>query len=304
MALGQYVTKFTTNLDKLIARETLTSDLNMNQDLLGEFSGAGEIKVSRIAMDGLADYDREAGFAKGAVTTDWETYKLRYDRGREFAIDAMDDEERAAVVSANVMAEFERTKVIPEVDALRFAALAAGAGNVAKADLSTADAALKAVLEGEQALEDAGSDLSKCALYLTSAVKGLLRQSQNYRIGQGEDPSGRFKTFDDMKLVTVPGDRFYDAVDLADGRTSGQTEGGYSKHVKGAETGDVAGVGLNFVIVDPQAAAAIQRHKSLRYFSPDTYQGKEAHVWQYRLFHDLLVYENKKALIYCHKATK
>ena len=111
MALGDYASKFTTRLDKIIERETLTNDLNMNGDLLGEFSGVGEIKIATIAMDGLANYSRENGFVKGSVSTDWETYKLRYDRGREFNIDAMDDEERAAIVSANVMAEVERTKV-------------------------------------------------------------------------------------------------------------------------------------------------------------------------------------------------
>ena len=29
-------------------------------------------------------------------------------------------------------------------------------------------------------------------------------------------------------------------------------------------------------------------------------QEKDAHKWQYRLFHDLLVYEGKKSLIYAH----
>ena len=67
MALGDYASKFTTRLDKIIERETLTNDLNMNGDLLGEFSGVGEIKIATIAMDGLANYSRENGFVKGRV---------------------------------------------------------------------------------------------------------------------------------------------------------------------------------------------------------------------------------------------
>ena len=303
MALGSYITKFTTNLDKIIERETLTSDLNMDGSLLGELSGAGEIKIPSIAMDGLGDYSRSEGFAAGSITTEWKTYQLRFDRGREFVIDAMDDEERAAIVSANAMAEFDRTKVVPEVDAVRFSILAEKAETTVSAALTTADGALDAVLKAEQVMEDSGAELSECLLYCTSAVKGLLRKAQSYRLSQGEDPNGRFQKFDDMKLVTVPTARFYDAIDLLDGKTTGETAGGYRKHVKGSGEGDAAGVGLNFIVVHPSAARAIQKHKALRYFAPETNQAADAHKWQVRLFHDLLVYEQKKSLIYCHKAT-
>lgn len=296
MPLGDHVTKFTTRLDKIIERETLTNDMNMNGDLLGEFSDSGEIKVATIAMDGLADYDRATGFVDGEVTTDWETYKLRYDRGRGFSIDAMDDEERAGIVSANVMAEFERTKVIPEVDAVRFATLAANAGTTEAADITTADAAYKAVATAEEAIEDMGVDLSTCLFYCTSTVKRLLRenQKQNYRLSQGENPNGNFLMWDEMKIVTVPTARFQSTITLLDGTTSEQEAGGF-------KPGDGAKA-LNFMIVHPSAAAAIQRHKKLRYFAPDTNQKRDAHLWQYRLFHDLLVYEKKKGLIYSHTA--
>ena len=65
----------------------------------------------------------------------------------------------------------------------------------------------------------------------------------------------------------------------------------------------MAGKAINFMMVHPEAAAAIQRHQKLRYFAPDINQAKDAHKWQYRLFHDLLVYENKKERIYAHLAT-
>lgn len=303
MALGAYVQKFTDRLDKVVERASLTSDLNLNRELLGELNGAGEIKIAKVAMSGLGDYSRSDGFAAGTVTTDWETMKLVYDRGREFEVDAMDDEERAKVLSANLMNEFTRTKVVPEVDAVRFAKLSQNAGTTKSESLTAASGALDAVLAGEQAVEDAGSNLSSCVLYVTSAVKGLLRKAQEYRLGQGENPNGRFTTFDDMKVVTVPTARFYSIIDLYDGKTTGETDGGYVKHAKGSETGDVAGVGINFLIVDPAACAAIAKHEKLRYFAPEVNQDKDAHKWQYRLFHDLLVYENKKSMIYASLAT-
>ena len=52
------------------------------------------------------------------------------------------------------------------------------------------------------------------------------------------------------------------------------------------------------MLLSPAAAAAITKHEKLRYFAPDTNQKDDAHLWQYRLYHDLLVYQSKKGLIY------
>ena len=50
------------------------------------------------------------------------------------------------------------------------------------------------------------------------------------------------------------------------------------------------------------AAEAIQKHQKLRYFAPDVNQDADAHKWQFRVFHDLIVLDNKKQLIYCSHA--
>ena len=288
--LGNAVTKFTKRLDKVLETQTCTADLNMNQDLLGELSGNGKIEIAKIAMDGLADHARGGGFVRGGVTLDWEVVQLKFERDREFSVDVMDDEERELLVSANLMGEFARTKVVPEVDAIRFARLSENAGNTATETYTDPTKALDAVLLGEEALQDVGKSLSECILYCTSALKTMLRKAQPWRIGQGEAPNGNFSTFDEMRIRTVPSARFATAVDLLDGKTAGEEAGGF----KVAENGK----GINFMIIAPEAAAAITKHEKLRYFSPDVNQADECHLWQYRLFHDLFVYENKKALIY------
>lgn len=288
--LGDLVTKFTNRLDLLLMEGTKTADLNMNQDLLGDYQGAGIIKIPSITMDGLGDYDRANGFPAGDVDLTWEQYQMKHDRGREFSIDVMDDEERAMIVSANVMAEFARTKVIPEVDAIRFAALATAAGKTEEMETVSKDTIEDAILTAEEVVGDTGVELTGCVLYVTSAVKRALRQAMPYHMDQGQAPDGRFETFDGIKLVTVPQDRFYTAVKLNDGKTGGQEDGGYAK--------DEGAKDIRFMLVHPEAAAALQRHETLRYFSPEVYQAKNAHLWQYRLYHDLLVFKNKKALIY------
>lgn len=290
--LGNVVERCTTRLDKILERETCTADLNMNRDLLGQFSGNGKIEIPSIAMDGLADHTRGQGFVRGGATLTFEPYTLEYERDREFSIDVMDDEEREMIVSANLMAEFARTKVVPEVDAVRFAKLSAKAANKEAADITSANAALAAVLTAEEAMQDMGKELSNCVFYHSAKMKSLLRQAQEYRLGQSESPNGNFKTFDEMKMVNVPSARFYSAIELLDGITAEELSGGYKKAAEGKA--------INFIVMAPEAAAAITKHEKLRYFSPDVNQSDEAHLWQYRLFHDLLVYLNKTGLVYVH----
>ncbi len=291
---GNVVTKYTNRLDRVLMQETATSELNMNQDLLGEMKGNGVIEIASIAMDGLADHQRGGGFVKGGASLTWQPYKLEFERDREFDIDTMDDEERELILSANLMGEFARTKVAPEVDAIRFARLAENAGNKEFETFTAANAAMDALDIAEEALQDNGADLSKCILYCTSHYKTLLKKAQPWRIDQSGTPDRRFDNIDGMKIRPVALDRFFTAIDLLDGvtktDTTDETEGGYKKAAAGAQ--------LNFLALSPEAVAAITKHEKLRYFTPDQNQDDDAHKWQYRLYHDLLVYLKKKGLIY------
>lgn len=292
--LSNCIDKFTNRLDKVIAQETVTGDLNMNQDLVGEMSGNGKIEIATISMDGLATHKRGQGFTKGGISLKWNPYQLEYERDREFDIDVLDDDERAKLASANVMGEFARTQVVPEVDAVRFAKLAKNAGTTVKKDLSGADETVAALLEAEQCMEDHGVKLSQCLFYHSAATKKLLRLSNKYQLSAGQAPNSNFSTYDEMKMIGVAGDRFYSAIKLLDGTSPSEEKGGYEKAADGKA--------LNFIVMAPKAAAAISKHEKLRYFSPDVNQSDDAHLWQYRLFHDLIVYAQKKGLIYAHVA--
>ena len=296
--MTQTITKavaYTSMLDRILQQGPLTNDLNINADLLGELTGAGQLKVAKIAMDGLADHVRGAGFVQGDVSLNWETVSLSYDRSRKFNVDAMDDEESLGVVTASLMGEFARTKVVPEVDAVRFAKLADNApeeGTAEATTYSTAAAAYDAVLAAEEFIQDYGSALQDCVLYCAPYVKTLLRKAaaDNFQLRPGEGPNTNFMTFDEMKLVTVPKTRFYTAIELMDGTSVGEKEGGYAKADAGAD--------INFMIVNPESAEAIVKHNPLRYFAPEVNQSDDAHLWEYRLYHDLFVYEQKVNGIY------
>lgn len=85
------------------------------------YSGGSEIKIPKMSVNGLADYDRDSGYNQGAITLTYETKTMTMDRGRQFLLDAMTVDETNFVASAaNVMSLFQKERIIPEVDAYRY----------------------------------------------------------------------------------------------------------------------------------------------------------------------------------------
>ena len=265
--------KYTTKLDELAEVASCTSDLDgANGDMVRDTEGAGTVLLPKMTISGLGDYDRASGFPAGDVGIDWQPYKLRFDRGRSFEVDDMDNADTLEVVTLNMLGKFVRDKVVPEMDAVRLSAYASNAGTTVS----------KTIAKPEDAL---------------SAVK----QAVPYRFGVGEDPDMGFATFDGMKVVTVPTGRFMTSFTLgADGfAPTKATDTDASKVTGAAKT---AALALNFLLVKPEAVCQVKKTEKMRYFAPEVNQDKDAHKWQYRLYHDAFVLSEKKPLVYAHTA--
>lgn len=109
-------------LDEVYKLASLTAMLDGASDLARQGANANELIIPMMTMDGLADYSRNSGYVQGDVTLTNETVKCNFDRGRRFTVDTMDDLETAGLAFGRLSAEFIRTKVVPELDAFRFAA--------------------------------------------------------------------------------------------------------------------------------------------------------------------------------------
>lgn len=83
------------------------------------------------------------------------------------------------------MSEFNREKVIPEIDAIHFARMAESRGEHGGGDLHHPAAGVRRPAARGECMEDNGVQLSGCILYCTSKYKGLLRKAQPYRMGRG-----------------------------------------------------------------------------------------------------------------------
>ena len=121
----QYAAIFQAELDKA-AKEQATSGWMELNDKLVRYNSGSEVKIPMLDMDGLADYDRQTGFVEGSVDLTWQTKKMAMDRGRQFTFDEQEVNDTNFVLTASsVMGEFQRTKVVPEIDAYRYSTLAA-----------------------------------------------------------------------------------------------------------------------------------------------------------------------------------
>ena len=112
---------YSTLLDEAYKLASLTAVLDGPNDLAQEGANANEILIPKMSMSGLADYDKQTGYALGDVTLDYETKKCDYDRGRMFTVDAMDNIESAGIAFGRLSGEFLRTQVVPELDTWRLA---------------------------------------------------------------------------------------------------------------------------------------------------------------------------------------
>ena len=287
--MGNSITKFKKYidlLDEVYKNASKTSVLDGDSTLVRAGANANEIIVPKMSLDGLADYSRNSGYVNGAVTLTNETVAFNYDRGRAFTVDAMDNEETAGVAFGKLASEFLRTKVTPEVDAFRFATYA-GISGISKATagtISTGADALTALITAISKMDDDEVDAEGRYLFITPTIYNLIL---NVDTTKSQEIMSRF-----AGIVTVPQSRFYTAIDLADGTTSGEEAGGYAKASAGKD--------INFMIIQKGALLQYPKHIVNKIITPEENQTSDGWKFFYREYGLADVYDNKVAGIYLH----
>ena len=213
--------------------------------------------------------------------------------GVRLQFDAMDNEETAGVAFGRLSSEFIRVKVVPEIDAFRFAVYAGKAGNSAKGVLATGEDAIKAITAAMSKMDDDEVPEESRILFVTPTIKRLIEAMDTTKSREIIANFGN-------RLVTVPQSRFYTAIDQLDGTTKGETAGGYVKHAATADPETAAGQNINFMIVEKSAVIQFEKHVVPSVFSPEENQSADGWKFNYRNYALCDVYENKTAGIYLH----
>lgn len=299
----KYATIFQNELDKAAIQSMLTGWMDINSGKV-KYSGGKEVKVPQLSVDGLADYDRAGGtgFKKGTINIEYKTKEMTQDRGRKFSIDANDVDETGFVLTAgNIMGEFQRTQVIPEIDAYRLSALATtamkvdGDKNVEYSYTPTSKDIIQKIKNGIKTIRNNGynGELIIHLTYdaLTEVEIAALGKLSSVTFSQGGIDT-QVPSIDRCPLIPTPQNRMYSMIKLYDGVTSGEEKGGYVKAENGIE--------CNFLIVPRDIPIAVTKQDIMRIFDPQTNQEANAWAMDYRRYHDIWVLDNKINSVYAN----
>ena len=285
--------QFVPILDEVYKNASLTGDLDGAAELARQGANANELIIPMLSMQGLGDYSRNSGYVDGDVTLTNETIKCNFDRGRMFTVDAMDDLETAGIAFGRLAGEFIRTKVVPEIDAFRFACYAGkpGISKAGAASLSTGEAVLKAIRAANDKMDEDEVPQEGRYLYITPTLMGMI---QDLDTTKSREVLQNF-----AKTVKVPQTRFYTAIQQKSGKMTGdgegavdETAGGYGKAADAKE--------INFLISHKPAVIQFPKHVAPKIISPEQNQTADAYKFGYRNVGIADIYQNKLAGVYLH----
>lgn len=285
--------KMTDELDKAVEQKPVTGFMADN-NLRGKFVGAKTVMIPAMNISGLGDYDRDTGFVSGTVSVSAKPYTLAMDRGRSFQLDREDhDESGIADLAGQIMGEFVRTKVVPEVDAYvlsKLAGYAYGAGQTVSG--SPATDAYKMLSNAIAAAQNVvGYDEELVAFVDGTMLKALQDSEELSRhLVMNDFKKGEVYTkvtsLNGVAILPVPDSRMKTAYEFYDGTTAGQEAGGFTP----AENAKKIGL----LLVPRRAASLIKKTEQVRCFDPAHNQKADAWKLDYRLYYDVVLKDSLK----------
>ena len=292
-----YAQKFTEELDKMYVQDSVTGFLTDNI-LRAKFVGAKTVVIPDVDMQGLADYDRDTGFIRGAITVAQQPFTMSRDRGRSLEIDREDlDETGASNLAGQILSEFVRTKVIPESDAYtisKLAGVASTQGHLLQgASLSTPYAAFIDMVANVRDVVGYSEELV-CLLH--PAIHKLFQTSGEISrsIVAGDFKQGEVNLqvgmIDGVALLPVTADRMYTAYDFLNGSSGGEEDGGFSP-ISSAKA-------IYMLVLPKKAASLVKKTEKMRTFTPEQNLTKDAYKFDYRIYFDVFVKKSKKNSIW------
>ena len=277
-----FAEKFAGELDKMIVQKSVTGFMADNV-LRAKFVGAKTVIIPDIDFVGLSNYDRDTGFTQGSMTVEHTPYTLSQDRARSLQIDREDmDETGVANLAGQIMGEYVRTKVVPEMDAYTLSKLAQIAITKANtkdiADLTHVYALFNELANGIYA--KAGYDSELVAFVDPTVYAAFMNSTELQRMitvsdfKQGE-VNLKVKSINGIALIPTPSDR------MKSKYTPDDVNGGLKP------TDDAKNVGM--LILPKKAAHLVKKSEKIRVFEPNTNQAADAYKFDYRVYYDVFV---------------
>jgi hypothetical protein len=200
----------------------------------------------------------------------------------------MDNEETQGVLVGRLLGEYVRTKVVPELDAFRFAkftteVIAANIGHHVSANITNGITAIEAIRVGVTKLDNAEVPVEGRFLFVTPTILGQiedLKTDESRAVLAG------------LTVVKVPQTRFFTGITQASG-AGNAAAGGYVK-ADGADD-------INFMLVSNTAPVIFTKHLVSDILDPAVNPDADAWVLKYRSYGLAEVLENKIGGIYVNR---
>lgn len=294
----EYSTVFQSELDKAFEQQATSNwmDANAGQVI---YNGGKSIKIPSINMDGLKDYDRSNGYPEGAVELSYQNMDMTMDRGTKFLLDAMDVNETNFVANAGtVSGEFQRTKVVPEIDAYRYSKIFAETEAYKKEYTLDATTVYEALLDDIGYVQDIVGDNEPLVISISGQAATALSEQKDFTkvVSAIDFVAGRINTkvkaIDETPLLKVPSSRMLTSYVFKDGKTSGEEVGGF-------EAGTTAKQ-MNWIVMPRRAVLAVSKQDNMKIITPEVNQTADAWMLAYRRYHDCWVKEHMKEAIRCN----
>ena len=276
--------RYSNELDKMFAQKSATGFFADNARAT-KFVGARTVIIPDVDFQGLADYDRDTGFTKGAITVSNTSYTMAMDRARSLQIDREDlDETGIANLAGKILGEYVRTKVVPECDAYvlsKLAGLALTRSNVIDADITKPFEALCNLINEVQS--EVGYDEELVAFvdnYMFASLQNSAEISKMITVSdfkQGEI-SLKVKSINGVAIIPVVNERMKTAYTFG--------ANGFLPTENAREI---------YMLVAPKSAAhLVKKTENMRIFTPEQNIDADAYKFDYRIYYDVFV--NKSGL--------
>ena len=274
--------RYSTELDKMFAQKSATGFFADNA-LATKFVGAKTVIIPEVDFQGLADYDRDTGYTKGAITVSNTSYTMAMDRARSLQIDREDmDETGIANLAGKILGEYVRTKVVPECDAYvlsKLGGLALSRSNVINGELHKPYETLCALINEVQSV--VGFDEELVAFvdgYMYAALQNSSEISKMITVTdfkQG-DVNLKVKSINGVSIIPVVSERMKTAYTFNPGNA-----GGFKPLSNARE--------IYMLVLPKTAAHLVKKTENMRIFTPEQNIDADAYKFDYRIYYDVFV---------------
>jgi len=252
-------------LDKVLVGAIKSSGMEANAAGI-KYNGGNKFQFAKMSFGDVSDldYNRNTGFANGAVNVEYETKEFKKDWGKSFLIDAMDvDETNFIATATNALGEFERTVLAPAVDKFRFEEIVTLADANNKISYVAGYTGLRNAIK--LALTDTGLSESDLVAYMTrSAYEDLVTDNKFTKFIKVDGGTGvinaNVTSVDGVEIIVVDDSRLTTA---------------------------------KFIVCDRKAPIAIVKHQISRIFTPEENQSADAYKINVRIYHTLEIKDNE-----------